>query len=294
MFRKYSSRITGLIFLFPAIAFIIYSSVIPFVWNIVLSFTNWDGFQPAKFVGLKNFEVVFKQDIMQKSLFNSILYAFASTAGAVLLGLLLATLVIELVGKEGSIFRLILFSPAMLPTAVVGLMFVFFFNPEMGLLNQFLKAIGAGDLAHVWLQDKETAMWSIVAVAIWKSSGSIMLLCFAAMKTIPYSLYEAGKIDGTNFLKQTRYITYPLIKPMILLATVNTLGAQFKSFDLIFVMTQGGPGYLTYTVPINMTKIAFMYGRFGNAAAQGVVFTAVVIISIILVNFMLRGDHYEY
>ncbi|MBC7960601.1 MAG: sugar ABC transporter permease [Vallitaleaceae bacterium] len=294
MFKKYSSRITGFIFLFPAVAFIIYSSVIPFVWNIALSFTNWDGFSPAKFVGLKNFEVVFKQEIMLKSLFNSIFYAFASTVGGVILGLLLATLVIELAGKEGSVFRLILFSPAMLPTAVVGLMFVFFYNPEMGLLNQFLKAIGAGDLTHVWLQDKGTAMLCIIAVAIWKCSGSIMLLCFAAMKTIPNSLYEAGKIDGTNFFKQTRYITYPLIKPMILLAAVNTLGAQFKSFDLIFVMTQGGPGNLTYTVPINMTKIAFMYGRFGNAAAQGVVFTVVVIASILLVNLLLRGEHYEY
>jgi len=107
-------------------------------------------------------------------------------------------------------------------------------------------------------------------------------------------LYESCELDGAGYFKQVRYITYPLIKPMILLATVNTLGTQYKTFDLIFTMTQGGPGDLTYTIPINMTKVAFTYGNFGSAAAMGGIFTVVVIASIVLVRWMLRGEEYEY
>lgn len=292
--KKHTSTIMGVIFLLPALIFIIYSSVIPFVWNIILSFQKWDGFNSPSFAGFKNYISVIKDPLVIKSIGNSILFAITSTAGGVILGLLLATLVFKLAGKEGSIFRLILFSPAMLPTAVVGLMFVFFYNPEMGLLNNFLKLIGCEELTKVWLQDKNTAMICIILVAIWKCAGTIMLLCFASMQTIPDTLYESCKLDGASYIKQVRYITYPLIKPMVLLATVNTLGTQYKTYDLIFTMTQGGPGDLTYTVPIYMTKTAFTYGNFGNAAATGTIFTIIVAISIIVARWMLRGEEYEY
>lgn len=292
--RKNSSCLMGLIFLAPALLFIIYSTVIPVVWNFILSFQKWNGFGKASFVGFDNYIKAIQDPVVIKSLLNSVCFAVASTAGGVIMGLLLATLVFKLSGKEGSIFRLILFSPAMLPTAVVGLMFVFFYNPEMGLLNNFLKVIGFENLTQVWLQNKNTAMICIILVAIWKCTGSVMLLCFANMQSIPGSLYESCKLDGAGYIKQVRYIIYPLIKPMILLATVNTLGTQYKTFDLIFTMTQGGPGDLTYTVPINMTKVAFNFGQFGNAAAQGVIFTVVVMISIVIVRAFLRGEEYEY
>lgn len=294
MKRRNNRRRVGFLFLSPAILFILYATVIPFFWNLILSFNEWDGFGSMEFAGISNYIEALKSPLVLSSLWNSVFFAIASTAGGVLLGLMLATLVFKLAGKEGSFFRLILFSPAMLPTAVVGLMFVFFYNPEMGLLNNFLKLIGLENLTNVWLQNKSTAMICIIFVAIWKCAGQVMLLCFASMQTIPESLYESSKLDGANYWKQMRYITFPLIKPMILLATVNTLGAQYKSFDLIFTMTQGGPGNLTTTVPINMTKVAFNYGQFGNAAATGVIFTIVVMLSIILIRYFLRGEEYEF
>jgi raffinose/stachyose/melibiose transport system permease protein len=210
------------------------------------------------------------------------------------LGLLFAVLILRLSQREGGIFRLILYSPAMLPTAVVGIMFVFFFNPEMGLLNNFLRLVGLGGLQHVWLQEKGTAMACIIFVAIWKCAGSVMMLTFAALQGVPRSLYESSYLDGAGFMQQMRKIGFPLIKPMILLATINTLGAQFKSYDLIFTMTQGGPADLTTTVPIVMKKTAFIYGSFGSAAAMGVLFTIVVAVSILLIRWCLRGETYEY
>ena len=287
-------RITGFLFLIPAMVFILYATVIPFVWNFFLSFQKWDGFGEITFRGIQNYITVFQDTAIFKSVGNSVYYALASTIGGLVVGILLATLVFQLSGKEGSFFRLILFSPAMLPIAVVGLMFTFFYNPEMGLLNNFLKLIGLESLQHVWLQNQNTAMLCIIFVAVWKCAGQVMLLCFASMQTIPESLYESSKLDGAGYWKQIRYITLPLIKPMILLAAINTLGTQYKSYDLIFTMTQGGPGDLTTTVPIRMTKMAFSYGKFGESAAAGVVFTVVVVASILIVKRLLRGEEYEF
>ena len=107
-------------------------------------------------------------------------------------------------------------------------------------------------------------------------------------------MIEAAVIDGCSIYRVFFKIMLPLIKPMILLATINTLGTQYKSYDLIYTMTQGGPGTLTTTVPINMTKMAFSYGKFGESAATGVIFTIVVMTSILLAKRFLRGEEYEF
>ncbi len=287
-------KLTGAVFLFPALAFVLFYNVVPFVWNLGLSFVAWDGFNDATFVGIANYVTTANTTLMVSAIKNSLWYAFASTAGSTIIGLVFATCIFRLHGKDASFFRLVLYSPSMLPAAVVGIIFVFFFNGQMGLLNSFLDLIGLENLAHIWLQDSGTAMNSIIFVAIWRSTGFIMLLTFASMQGVPSSLYESARLDGANFVQQMWFITYPLIKPMILLATINTLGKQFKSYDLIYTMTQGGPADLTTTVPIVMKKMAFTYGNFGVAAAMGVLFTIIVALSIILVNLTLKGETYEY
>ncbi len=288
------TKITAVVYLIPALTFIVLFNVVPFVWNAGLSFFEWDGFADPVFVGIENFIDAFTLPLLRTALLNSLLYAFASTLGGVLLGLVFATLIFRLAGKDGSFFRLVLYSPAMLPTAVVGIVFVFFFNPEMGLLNSFLRLIGLESLTQVWLQNEATAMACIIFVAIWKCTGTIMMLTFASMQGIPPSLYESAHLDGASFTQQMFKITYPLIKPMILLATINTLGSQFKSYDLVFAMTQGGPADLTATIPLVMKKTAFTFGNFGSAAAMGLIFTIIVALSILLVRCLLRGDTYEY
>lgn len=284
---------TGVLFLLPTIAFILIFNAIPFVWNLVLSFQKWDGFSAPEFIGIENYVKSLGDPLVLKGLSNSVLYAVASTTGGVILGLFFATLIFRLASKEGSFFRLVLYSPAMIPTAVVGIMFVFLLS-QKGLLNSFLQSIGLESLTRVWLQDSATAMACIIMVAIWKSAGSVMILTFAAMQTIPLSLYESSDLEGAGYIRQMMFITYPLIKPMILLATINTLGTQYKSYDLIYTMTRGGPGNLTTTVPIVMTKTAFAFGKFGNAASIGAIFTVVVALSILLIRFVLRGENYEY
>jgi len=295
---KYIQKIgvskTGLLFLLPTILFVLASLVIPFIWTIVLSFQDWNGFNTPQWVWFSNFKDSFSDKVVLKSLFNSVYYAIVSTAGSVVLGLGLATLLLKMGRKEGSVIRLVLYSPAMLPIAVVGLMFTFFYNPNMGLVNKFLELIGLETLARVWLQESQTAMPAIIVAAIWKNAGTNMVLCYAAMQAIPTSLYESCQIEGASFWKQTISITYPLIKPMILLTTINTLGRQYKSYGLIFTMTSGGPGTLTATVPITMVKTGFSFGYFGSAASMGIILTVVVTASILITRVFLRGESYEY
>jgi len=294
LFKQVKISKTGLAFLLPAVLFIIAFSVVPLIWSFILAFQSWDGFGTPEYVGLSNFKYTFGDKVAMKSLYNSVYYALASTAGSVILGLFFASLLIKVNGREGSVIRMILYSPALLPIAVVGLMFTFFYNPTVGLVNQLLTVVGLESWTKVWLQDSKTAMNAIVVAAIWKNIGANMILCYAAMQSIPNSLYEASIVDGAGFWKQMFKITYPLIKPMILLTTINTLGRQYKSYGLIYTMTNGGPGTLTTTVPITMIKTAFGWGYMGKAAAMGLILTVVVAISILITKYVLRGEDYEY
>lgn len=284
----------GLIFLTPSVLFIIACLVIPLIWTIVLSMQKWDGFHSPEWVGLSNYSDSFGSKVLMKSLLNSVYYGLVSTVGSVILGLFAATLLLKMGSREGGFFRLVLYSPAMLPIAVVGMMFVFFYNPTIGVVNQLLEIISLERLQQVWLQDSRTAMPSIIIAAVWKNMGANMVLCFAAMQAIPKSLYESSHIDGAGFWRQTFSITYPLTRPMILLTTINTLGRQYKSYGIIKTMTNGGPGNLTATVPIQIVKTGFGFGYFGSAASMAVILTIVVAISILITRFVLNGDSYEY
>lgn len=284
----------SILFLLPAIAMMIFSVYIPFAWNGVLSFQKWNGFKAATWVGFDNYKNLLTDKIAQHSLWNSIFLAVFSTLGAVILGLLLAAFIFKVTEKEGAIYRLILFLPVMLPTAVVGLLFAFVFNPEMGLLNNLLKSIGLGSLATVWLENKGTVMWCIVAVNIWKMSGLTMMLSFASMKMLPESIFESSKLEGATYKHQYIRLILPLIKPTVLMSAVYTLVVNFKSFDIVFVLTRGGPGTVSQTVPINMVKTAFNFSEFGYAAAMGLVFALVVMLVVTIVNKVLKGERYEY
>jgi ABC-type sugar transport system permease subunit len=281
-------------FLTPAVLFIIASLVLPLIWTIVLSMQEWDGFHSPEWVGLSNYRDSFGSKVLMKSLLNSVYYGLASTAWSVILGLFTATLLLNMGRKEGGFFRLVLYSPAMLPIAVVGMMFVFFYNPTIGVVNQLLEIVGLERFQQVWLQDSRTAMPAIIVAAVWKNMGANMVLCFAAMQAIPKSLYESSYMDGADFWRQTFSITYPLIRPMILLTTINTLGRQYKSYGIIKTMTDGGPGNLTATVPIQIVKTGFGFGYFGSAASMAVILTIVVAISILITRFVLNGDSYEF
>ncbi len=294
MMKHHRVSMTGILFLIPAAVFLIYANYVPFVWNLLLSFQEWNGFLKQSWVGLENYARLFGDELFLTSVYNSTFLAVTATVGSVVIGVALAAFLYRVTKAEGAVYRLVLFLPSMMPIAVIALLFTFIYNPEMGMLNNLLKAVGLGDLATAWLEDSNTILWCVSFVNLWRMAGLTMMLCFTAMLMLPDSLFESSHLDGAGYGRQFTRIVLPLIKPIIQLSTVFTLATNFKTFDTVFVLTRGGPGNISMTVPIYMTDTAFTFAEFGYAATMGVGITLVIMSTIALTNRLLGGETYEY
>ena len=292
--KSFTKTITGILFLIPTLIFVAFSLFIPTIWNFILSFQEWDGFNDKKWVLFSNYIKAFQDDVLLKCLYNSVFLAVVTTLSSVVLGVILAGLIFRLGRVEGSIYRLIIFMPVMIPLAIIGLLFTFIYNPEMGLLNQFLVLIGLKGLTAAWLENQATIMWCIAIVGIWRITGLTMMLSFAGMQMIPVSLFESCKLDGAGYFRQFFSIMLPLVKPIIQLSTVFTLAISFKTYDLVFVMTKGGPAGFSKTIPLHMIDTSFGYNEFGYSSAMGFILTVIVMAIILLVNKFLGGEQYEF
>ena len=176
-----------------------------------------------EWVGIQNFTKALHNSGYLSSLKNSVFLAVTATGGAVLTGLILALLIYKITAKEGAVYRLILFIPLMLPSAIVGLLFTFVFNYDMGILNSLLRVAGLDGMVTAWLENKNTVMWSISFVGMWKMSGLTMMLTFASIQMLPDSLFESARIEGATYLHQIIHIIIPLIRPLITLSLIKKL-----------------------------------------------------------------------
>lgn len=289
-----NTTLSGIAFLIPSAVFIVYAILVPAIWNLILSFQKWDGFNQPKWVGLKNYVKCFTNSTMRTAMEHSLFFAVFMTVFSVLIGLIAALLIFRLGRREGAIYRLFIFLPSMLPTAIIGLLFTFLYNPEMGLVNQFLRLLGLDGLTRAWLSDLSVNKYAIGVVGIWRMAGLTMMLVYASLQSLPLTFFEAAKLDGANYWKQVILLILPLTKPIILLSTVYTLIINFKTYDLIFVMTRGGPGISTKTVPLYVMETGFGYNEFGYAAAIGFVLALVIYAIMGITNLVLGGEKYEY
>jgi raffinose/stachyose/melibiose transport system permease protein len=293
--RRLKTRTTlmGVAFLVPAFILMTYSNFIPAIWNLILSFQT-GGFGDLQWTGLQNYVTAVGDSVFLKSLWNSTFIAVVTTAFAVVFGVALALMIYQLGRYEGAFYRLVIFMPTMLPLAITGLMFIFVFNQESGLLNNFLRLIGLGDLAQPWLAKPPLNLYAICVVGIWRIVGLPMIFTYAALQSIPASLLEASKLDGATYLDDVRLVLLPLLKPIIATATIFTFIINFKAFDLVFVLTRGGPGNTSRVVPLNIVETAFTFNQFGYAASMGVIMTLVVLVLTGIINRILRSEVYEY
>ncbi|RZT02976.1 carbohydrate ABC transporter permease [Cuneatibacter caecimuris] len=284
----------GILFLMPATILVAFTTIIPVVWNIVLSLCKWNGNGPMEFVGLENFTKLFTDTPTLKTIGNSLFIAGVSTIFTMVLGILLALMIYKTGKKEGAFFRFVFYNPNIMPMTVAGLLFVFVLAPDEGLLNNIFAAMGLESLQHAWLAEPGLVLWTLAIVAGWKGSGCIMMLIYTGVLAIPDSLFESAKLDGANYFKEVRMIILPLIKPTICMVFSMEVMWSFKTYDIVWTMTQGGPGSLSKTAPISMIQQAFTYNKFGYASAIGLVFSVIVLICIGVVRRMLRSETYEY
>ncbi len=288
------SMVIGCAFLLPSILLYVIFMVYPLLRTFYLSLTSWTGFGDAAYIGFGNFTVMLQDTMFRKALMNTLYFAVVSGILSVLVGIMMAWLNLFLRRMEGQVTRTILFVPNMIAPTITGLLFMFIFTEDIGLLNNILKAVGLQNLATAWLVNSGTVKQSVVAAQIWRQFGLTLILCFAGFQGIPAGLIESAKIDGAGTWKIFTRIMLPLIKPQIELASMFTLLGGLKIYDSVVSLTGGGPARQTVVLPMYIIENAFTYSKFGYASAMCVAFIFIVLLFIILMRFVFRGENYEY
>jgi ABC-type sugar transport system permease subunit len=199
----------------PAVLLYAIFKLAPMVAGIYLALLQWDGIEPAKFVGLRNFQRMLEDEAILLALGNNVQYALGTVVGKIVLSLFLALLLNQSL-RGRSFYRTALFLPVVMSFVVVGILWAWLYNAQFGLVNSFMQWLGLEALILDWLGDPKVALWSLVAVDVWKWYGFHMVIFLAGLQTIPIELYEAARIDGANRWRQFLHITLPLLQPVML------------------------------------------------------------------------------
>jgi len=285
-----------LLWVAPAVLLLVVFVYYPVVENLRLSLFRWNAFSPVDvWVGLDNYSALTADPVFWSSLFNNIAYAVVSVIFQVGGGLVLAAVLEELVrGRLKGFFRTVYFVPAVLSLTITGLLFQFMYNPQIGLVNGFLDAVGLGAFKHSWLGESATAIWAIIAMSQWQSVGYVMVLFIVAMQRIPRELYEAAYIDGATRRQAFFRITVPLVREMTLLAMIITISGAFLVMNEVWVMTAGGPANSSHTLGTWLYKSAFFNDQMGYAAAIAVVIFVITLAASIVQLVINRGKTVQY
>lgn len=277
----------------PAIILLIIFVIIPIIYGFYLSFHRWDGFNSPVFIGTRNYiRLIERDDVFLKAVTNTIIFAISVVLVKNVLGLFLALLVNQKI-KGVIFFRTALFLPVTLSFVVIGLLWSWIYNPTFGLLNAGLELAGLDSWIRAWLSDQATALGAIITVDIWKWTGFHMVLFLAGLQSIPRDLYEVAIIDGAGAWTRLTRITLPLLAPVTFISVLLSLnGAFVRNFELVFVMTDGGPNHTTEVVLTHLVTQAFRFGKLGYASAMG--FALFVVVAVIAFTYIRIGRSGAY
>ncbi len=266
---KKKRNLEALLFVIPAIVILGIFVYYPLVQNITNSFQSFTLSSVTKeWVGLENYRHLLTDKNILISLKNNVLYAIISIIIQVGFGLVLAAVLEDIAfHKVAPIFRSVYFLPTVISMTVVCLLFEFIYNPQMGLLNSFLEAIGLDGLTKVWLGSKKTAMYAVIAVSQWQSTGYVTMLFIVAIQKIPKDLYEAAEVDGAGKIQRFMSITVPQVRQMFFVTMILTVVGAFTVFNEPYIMTGGGPGTATMVLSLHMYQTGFVKNDMGYASA---------------------------
>lgn len=265
-------------FVLPALMFYLLFVLLPISTTFFFSLTDWDGASPSKnFIGLENYWGLLKDGVFFKSLLHNILWIAASITVPVAMGLLLAVMVSTSMAFIPAFYRVVYFLPAVLSSVVVGIIWDWIYNPSFGLLNSGLSWVGLGSLSRGWLGDPQTVLACLIAVGNWSYFGFCMVIFIAGLQSIDPALYEAADLDGAGSGIKFFAITIPLLRHVTSLLVLNSLIGSFKVFDLVYVMTRGGPFNSSEVIATYMFRTAFTLNRVGYGSAIAMVMAMFVI-----------------
>ncbi len=267
------------LFVLPALAFYAVFLALPIVGVVAISLLDWSGLSMTgiAWAGLDNYATLANDDVFWQALLHNVVFIGAGASAMVVLGLVLAVLLEQ--GFRGSnFFRGVFFIPTVMSMVVVGIVFMLILSPELGLVNPLLRGLHVGGFARAWLGDPATALATVIGVDVWKNFGLSMFLFVAGLKGIPGEYYEAASIDGASAWQRFWSITLPSLRPVtavvVTLASINTL----KLFDLVYVMTAGGPNHASEVLTTWMYQQGFKFNNMGYGSALAVVLLIVTFI----------------
>lgn len=272
--------IAGFLFILPALTGTLIFIVLPVAASFGLSFAKWDLLNPIEFVGFDNYKLIFSEPLFYKILINTIVFAVATSVFGVIIPLVLAAILNSKI-KCAEFFKTAYFLPFITPMIVIGVVWEWIFDPNIGLLNKVLQ------MNINWLYDTQWAMPALIIVTVWKLIGYNMVIFLSGFSSVPDNLFEAAKIDGANPLQTFINVTVPMLSPTIFFVIIITAISSFQVFDLIYLMTEGGPLDSTNVLVYSIYKNAFEYFNVGKASAIAYVLF-VIILCLILVQWNLR------
>lgn len=276
-------------FLAPALFLFVGILVAPIFVSGYYSLFDWKGFGPKEFIGLSNYKELFSSKSIgfMKAFWNACLLAFLSVVIQLPFALFLALLLGK--GRKGERgFLSIYFMPVLISTVVIGQLWLKIYNPDYGVLNVALRAIGLEDWAQIWLGDKKTALGAAFVPTLWQYVGYHMLLLYAGVKSVPPEYREAAMIDGANESQVNRYIVLPYIKPILKISTIFAVTGSFKSFDLIYVLTNGGPNHATEVPSTLMISMLFLRNRYGMGSTIAFLLIILCFMAAFIIGLIFR------
>jgi multiple sugar transport system permease protein len=266
-------------------------TLVPMVFSLLLAFMNWDGAGAITWAGLDNFRRMFRDTTFRIALVNTFYYVLGTVPLTMAASLGLALLLNQPL-RGRNFFRTTFFFPYVASLVAVAVVWNMIFHPAMGPVNQLLTQLGVENPPR-WTASVSWAMPTVIMASIWKGMGYYMVLYLAALQGIPAYLYEAAEIDGASTWQRFRYITLPMLTPTTFFVSIMLTIASFKVFDLILVMTGGGPGRATNVLVIHTYNMAFKEFRYGYSSAIAMVLFAIVLI-ITIVQFRMEKRWVNY
>lgn len=282
--------LAGGLFVLPSLVLFVAFLAIPLVYSLVISFGDWSMMRGMTWIGLENYQRLLTDEVFFRSLRNTAVFTLLFVPLITLLSLGSAALLNQKIGGK-SLFKALIFIPVITPSIVVGVVWTYVFQPELGLLNGLLRLLNLP--TSLWLGSQEVALPALVVVTLWQRFGWFMILFLAGLQDIPIEVKEAAEIDGASAWQSFWQVTVPLLRPTMVLVTILAAISAFQVFDLIFIMTEGGPAYATQTLSYYIYTKAFRSFDMGYAAAMSyVLFAILLVLSIVQMRiFRPVADH---
>ena len=268
---------SGYIYILPATIFILLFSISPICMSFYYSFNKFNIVQPMNWVGLNNYINLFRDTYVNASIRNTIVYALLVVPSTTVLSIVIAALITSRRKNAWNGFvKSSLFIPVISSMILVGNLWRIMYNPQSGLINQFLNLLGISSIN--WLGSNRLALVSVCIVGVWKNVGYFMVIYIASILDIPRELYEASHVDGASKLQQFRLITLPMLRNITFLVVTLCTIWSFQVFDLVYTMTGGGPGKATVTLVSTIYNAAFREYKMGYACAMAILLFAIIVV----------------